>query len=56
VQIEKCDLTRHFVGYEEYFKEAPLLEHHYCQSLNKSVNIKGAYGKIPRFSFFQILF
>jgi hypothetical protein len=54
IQTEKCKLDKHFGKYQNYFKDVPYLEHHYCIVPGQNITLHGIYGSIKPYNFLDL--
>ena len=54
VEIERCDLNKHFGEYRPIFEKVPFLEHHYCSKMGaNNITLYGVYGSIQPYSYME---
>ncbi len=53
LEIERCDINKHFGPFRTYFENVPFLEHHYCP-INSDIILSGVYGSIYPYQYVEL--
>jgi hypothetical protein len=53
LQIERCDINKHFGVYRTYFENVPFLEHHYCP-INNEIKLSGVFGSVDSYQYVEL--
>jgi hypothetical protein len=54
LNIERCDINKHFGIYRPYFENVPFLEHHYCPVFDSNITISGVFGSVKPYKYVEL--